>query len=90
MEKKKKSLEQCEKLDGEEMRGHEHVVRKDREHQALSCSRPQLPKGSDVCGRGWRWPAVRSVLGNVLGCDQLHGAHLRLSDDFIFHYLILI
>lgn len=66
------------------------MVRKDREHQALSRPRPQLPKGSDVCGRGWRWLAVRSVLGSVLGYDHRHGAHLRLSDDFIFHYLILI
>ena len=59
--KKKKSLEQCKKLDGEEMRSlagcHPkaeamNVWLERTEHQALSGPRPQLPKGSDVCGRG--------------------------------------
>lgn len=33
---------------------------------------------------------MRSLLGGVLGCDYRHGAHLRLSNDFVFHYLVSI
>lgn len=59
--KQKKSLEQCKKLDGEEMRrpaGYHpkaeamNVWLERIEHQALSGPRLQLPKGSDVCERG--------------------------------------